>query len=99
MPWSNTKPGRSVPYTLQQACFKRDNWTCQQCGYQGRQHKGDLHADHIINRAEGGTNTLANLETKCPPCHEQKTRAEQARGTARRAGTRPQPRHPSDITT
>lgn len=93
--WS-TNTGRSVPYALQQACFKRDHWTCQGCGYEGRQRKGDLFADHKHNRAEGGEDHLDNLQTLCRPCHAPKTAAERARGIARRTGRRRPRAHPAD---
>ncbi|AWH14502.1 HNH endonuclease [Mycobacterium phage TChen] len=94
MTWTN-KPGRSVPYKLQQACFQRDQWTCQGCGYQGRQYKGDLHADHIHNRATGGPDDLDNLVTLCEACHQPKTQAEAKAGRARHL--RPKRTHPSDL--
>lgn len=97
MTWSTNSHTRSVPYKLQQACFKRDHWTCQGCGYQGRQRKGDLHADHIHNRAEGGQDDIGNLTTLCQPCHDGKTAAERARGTARRSGRRRPRTHPADV--
>ena len=97
MTWTSN-PGRAVPYRLQQACFLRDNWTCQACGYTGRQHKGDLHADHIHNRATGGTDELPNLMTLCVPCHHAKTRQETQEGRERRQRRRPPRQHPSAMT-
>lgn len=93
--WSSNSGTRSVPYKLQQATFKRDRYTCR-CGYIGRPHAGDLHADHIINRAEGGQDELDNLETLCIPCHGIKTAAERTRGWNRRQGRRRPRPHPSD---
>ena len=74
--WPNHSSTRAVPYVLQQACFRRDRNTCQRCGYIGTPGTGDLHADHKINRACGGADTLDNLETLCVPCHDIKTRRE-----------------------
>ncbi|MCG7592397.1 HNH endonuclease [Mycobacterium sp. PSTR-4-N] len=91
--------GRTVPYKLQQACFKRDHWTCQQCGFEAEPNKGQVHADHIINRAEGGEDLLENLITRCVPCHGPKTQAEATRGRERRSGKRPPRRHPADALT
>lgn len=97
MTWASNSSGRSVPYRLQQACFRRDRWTCQRCGYTGRQTKGDLHADHKINRAAGGQDVLDNLQTLCTACHGPKTRAEAQAGRTRRKRT---PRvHPADVLT
>lgn len=86
-----------MPQALQQACFKRDNWTCVKCGYEGTPRAGDLHADHIIPREEGGPDTLENLQTLCVPCHKPKIQEEAARGRQRRSGKRPPPIHPSDV--
>jgi 5-methylcytosine-specific restriction enzyme A len=95
MPW-NTDTGRTVPPALRRACFRRDNWCCVKCGYHGRPHTGELHCDHIMPVAEGGTDILANLSTLCVPCHKQKTQAEAARGRQRRSGKRRPPLHPAD---
>ena len=95
MAWKPNHNTRSVPHALQQACFRRDNWVCQGCGYVGRQRRGDLHADHIHNRARGGTDTLENLQTLCDDrCHRAKTQAE-AREGKRRHLRKPRP-HPAD---
>jgi len=48
--------------------------------------------DHIIPKAEGGTDEDANLQTLCRPCHKAKTDAEKARGVQR--AIRHGPRHP-----
>jgi 5-methylcytosine-specific restriction protein A len=95
MAWA-TSTGRSVPYPLQQACFKRDHWTCLRCGYQGTPNAGDLNADHITPRAEGGQDVLSNLETLCRPCHAPKSQAEAVRGRQRRNPKRRPPVHPAD---
>lgn len=96
MTWPPNSSTRSVPYRLQQACFKRDHWTCQDCGYQGTPNTGDLHADHNHNRAEGGADELTNLVTRCVPCHNTKTKQERARGITRRTGKRRPRVHPAD---
>lgn len=94
--WHADSCGRTVPYALQQACFKRDHWTCVRCGYQGTPNAGDLNADHVIPRGEGGADTLDNLETLCVPCHQPKIQAEAARGRQRRSPKRRPPLHPAD---
>lgn len=96
MTWSQNAGARSVPSGLQQQCFRRDNWTCQECGYRGRRGDGTLHADHIHNRARGGQHNLANLTTLCKPCHDTKTRGERLAGIANRRSklTLPAEQHP-----
>lgn len=51
--------------------YKRDNYTCQNCGAQGR-NKGnaELHAHHIVPKSKGGTHQLSNLKTICSQCHD-----------------------------
>ncbi|AKI27425.1 hypothetical protein [Moraxella phage Mcat9] len=39
-----------------------------------------LEADHIINRAQGGSDDLSNLQTLCKPCHKIKTQKESQAG-------------------
>lgn len=50
--------------------YKRDDYTCQNCGNQGGSY-GDteLHAHHIVNVASGGSHDLTNLITLCADCH------------------------------
>lgn len=50
----------------------RDNWTCCQCG----RVTMDLECDHIVNKAQGGTDDMGNLQSLCKQCHDQKTRLE-----------------------
>ncbi|WKW84867.1 HNH endonuclease [Gordonia phage Jamzy] len=50
------------------------------CGQRGTD------VDHVKNRAEGGSlDSLDNFQLLCPFHHDEKTRAEHARGQARRA--------------
>lgn len=50
--------------------FKRDRFTCHYCG----KHPPDvlLEADHIVPRAAGGTDEMANLITACQDCNRGK---------------------------
>lgn len=43
-------------------------------------------ADHIVNRAEGGTNDITNLQAICAFHHKQKTQQEAARGMKKKWG-------------
>lgn len=50
--------------------YKRDNYTCQNCGNQGGPYgDAELHAHHIVNVASGGSHDLTNLTTLCVDCH------------------------------
>lgn len=50
--------------------YKRDNYTCQNCGAKGGP-RGDneLHAHHGVPLSKGGSNKLSNLTTYCKECH------------------------------
>lgn len=54
---------------LSRAVKVRDGQQCQVCG----DRRGDphcvLHAHHVIPRASGGADSLANLSTLCDLCH------------------------------
>ena len=75
--WGNARGGR--PWRRNRdAALLRDRYTCQHC------HQvfapSMLEADHIINRAQGGSDELSNLQTLCKPCHKIKTQTESQAG-------------------
>ncbi len=50
--------------------YRRDNYTCQNCGVKGGPKGGaELHAHHIVPKSKGGTHQLSNLKTVCSQCH------------------------------
>lgn len=53
--------------SVREACFRRDNFTCQECKVRG----GELHAHHIKSWAlfPELRLDLNNLRTMCKPCH------------------------------
>lgn len=55
--------------------LKRDRYTCQIGKRKGKIHTGNV-VDHIVPKAEGGTDDDSNLQTVCDPCHREKTQAE-----------------------
>lgn len=56
---------------------------CVQCG-----SPDDPHVDHIVPRAQGGTDALSNLQRLCATCHSRKTVAHDGGfGRASRRGT------------
>lgn len=57
--------------------FVRDRLTCQECGL----YEDDpslFHVHHKIERSNGGTNDIGNLETLCCDCHKAKHGAKSA---------------------
>lgn len=51
--------------------YKRDDYTCQNCGTMGgSKGNSELHAHHIVPKSSGGTHDLSNLKTLCEDCHQ-----------------------------
>ena len=51
--------------------YKRDNYTCQNCGRKGGpEGNHELHAHHIVPINDGGTHSINNLKTLCNNCHK-----------------------------
>jgi hypothetical protein len=51
--------------------YKRDNYTCQNCGIKGgRKGHTKVHAHHIVPTSKGGSHNMSNLTTICRQCHE-----------------------------
>lgn len=58
---------------IREEVFKRDNYTCQDCGTKAK-HIEDLECDHIIPISLGGAEfDKDNLQTLCSECHKKKT--------------------------
>ena len=51
--------------------FKRDDFTCQYCGR--RTPTVILEVDHIVPRADGGSDDIINLRTSCWECNSGKS--------------------------
>lgn len=61
---------------LRELVKKRDKGLCQPCKAKGRPAVPYREIDHIIPRAEGGTDDLDNLQCICSECHKAKSAAE-----------------------
>jgi 5-methylcytosine-specific restriction enzyme A len=60
---------------LRKVVLKRDCHLCQTCARADRVRPGNI-VDHIVPRAEGGSDEMTNLEVICKPCHQIKTQEE-----------------------
>lgn len=50
--------------------YKRDDYTCQNCGVSSHQAESiTLHAHHIVPKSKGGSHSLSNLISLCEDCH------------------------------
>ena len=54
--------------------FKRDDYTCQYCGFKTKNPK-KLTIDHVHPRSKGGGTQWTNLVTACPDCNCKKGNA------------------------
>lgn len=61
-----------IPRGLRKEVFKRDNYTCKECGAK-KSEGATLHIDHIIPISKGGTDELDNLQTLCSDCNLNKS--------------------------
>jgi 5-methylcytosine-specific restriction protein A len=82
MAWSK-EPRQSRGYgaawdKLRKQVMLRDCGLCQTCRKQGRVTIAKA-VDHVISKAKGGTDDLANLAAICNPCHNAKTITEQGK--------------------
>ena len=67
-----TRQRTHIPRGLRHEVFKRDNYTCQECGAT-KKDGAKLHIDHIIPVSQGGTDELDNLQTLCDKCNLNKS--------------------------
>jgi 5-methylcytosine-specific restriction endonuclease McrA len=63
---------------LRAQVLKRDGYQCQACRRAGRLTAA-THVDHVVEKADGGTDDPANLQSLCRPCHDAKSAAERSR--------------------
>ena len=56
--------------------YRRDNYTCSNCGVRGGAYTNSrssdgaqLHAHHIVPISKGGSHKTSNLKTLCADCH------------------------------
>jgi len=77
---------------IRKQVLKRDNYLCQECMRQGKLtplcvKPYDHAVDHIISKANGGTDDMSNLESLCAdPCHKAKTARDEGWNRARQVG-------------
>lgn len=78
---------------LRDQVMRRDNGLCQVCQRAGR-ITAAAQVDHIVPKAEGGTDDEGNLQAICKRCHQIKTGREGAIGKVygHESGSSPRPR-------
>ena len=62
-------------YKLRARILRRDDNLCQPCKQAGL-YREAKQVDHIINKAQGGTDEEHNLQSICISCHKYKTQQE-----------------------
>ncbi|PWV99569.1 HNH endonuclease [Mangrovibacter plantisponsor] len=84
--WKQYKPGQSRHQrgygtkweVIRARILRRDKGLCQSCLKQGRAVEASC-VDHIIAKAQSGTDEDSNLQSLCWPCHAAKTARERTR--------------------
>ncbi|WP_442965063.1 HNH endonuclease [Pseudomonas sp. JS3066] len=85
---STTERGYGAAWRrIRERIMARDKGLCVACAEQGRVTPAK-HVDHVIRKADGGTDDDANLQSLCVPCHEAKT-ANEGRGRVKSLGPMP----------
>lgn len=64
---------------LRSTVLARDEYLCQVCLAMGIYTTAEA-VDHIVNKAQGGTDALDNLQAICHACHKIKTQNESRQG-------------------
>lgn len=81
--WSDkTSTQRGYGYRWQKLraqVLKRDKHLCIPCKKQGKLTLAK-EVDHIVEKANGGTDEMSNLQAICTPCHKDKTNNRKERG-------------------
>jgi 5-methylcytosine-specific restriction endonuclease McrA len=73
--WRTLKILRRIKYrypaalALREFVFRRDRWSCLECGCRD---PVELVLDHIISRRNGGSHHPANLQSLCNSCNAKK---------------------------
>lgn len=85
-PWTRGQAGQGRggrPWRrLRNQVLIRDRYLCQPCKRSG-QATPATEVDHVLCKAEGGTDKAGNLEAICASCHKTKTLAEASRARQR----------------
>lgn len=63
-----TERPKPVDQRVKWRVLRRDSFTCQECGCTDR----PLHVDHVVARANGGSNDENNLQALCDKCNLRK---------------------------
>lgn len=97
MTWSNggkTRTGSGPWPKVRRQALERDGWRCTVVEHGQRCMVPAREVDHIVNHANGGTDTLDNAASICPAHHLAKTLKEAAEGRRRQAARAKAPREP-----
>lgn len=68
---------KAIPEKVKAEAWEQADGRCQQCGI--TLHGDDMHYDHVLPVALGGTNDVENIQLLCFSCHAEKTAQDVAR--------------------
>ncbi len=86
---SSKKRSRYISKEVKEMVKRRDNYQCVRCGKK-QAWNVQLHVDHIVPFAKGGSNDPSNLQTLCASCNLIKSDDENFEGMNRGAGIFPE---------
>jgi hypothetical protein len=58
---------RGISSSLRWRVLRRDSFRCRYCG--ANSDETQLHVDHVMSRADGGSDAIGNLATACAECN------------------------------
>lgn len=78
-PWAGKRPSARERYgsgwdKLRAQVMRRDQWLCQSCRI-----RSATDCDHITPKAQGGDDSMDNLQALCRACHKAKTLSERCK--------------------
>ncbi|MFC6022963.1 HNH endonuclease [Plantactinospora solaniradicis] len=88
--WKESSGTRQLPGNWSTLKKQARNFATKICVFCGLRDPGGQ-VDHVINRAEGGTDDPSNLGWACARCHDRKTEEEKLRGILRAQKKSPPP--------
>jgi 5-methylcytosine-specific restriction endonuclease McrA len=62
-----------VYFLRRREVFRRDRYTCTECGYRSQRQRGEVHDIECHHIAPDGGHELTNLRTVCIACHQKLT--------------------------
>lgn len=76
-----------IPWLVRLSVYKRDGFTCRECGHWFEGLGQGLELDHALPWSAGGSDYSTNLRTLCAPCNQRRSNWRDGAEDSRRAPT------------